>query len=452
MIYAITPERMRQLEEAYVSLMLMEKAAQAVADQLPKDGRILFLCGFGRNGGDGYAAARLFNGHASVWQLEPNKLNGDAKTNAARLKAECPQIEMLEIKEKLPPIPKDTICIVDALFGTGLSRPIEGMALKLIKAANESGLRVISCDIPSGIHARTGEIMGCAIRATTTATFHQPKIGLYLKDAVDFCGNIVIADIGIKEKAMDGASIILPSDLPLFRKPRLKNTHKGDYGRVLIIAGKTGMAGAAAICAKAAIAAGAGLTTIACDENIMPILQTLVPCAMCVPMAEIASAIEKADVIAIGPGLGASDERLPIVRAVLNASKPTVWDADALNILAKHSGLRPQSENNIFTPHPGEAARLGKMPVGTTVLKGATSIITSGTKTALNIIGTPAMAKGGSGDALTGIIAALYAQNSQNPFLAAQLGCLLHGMAGCAAAEKTGENAMDAFHLIAHIS
>ena len=451
MIYTITPDDMRRLEAEYMlksgcpSIALMERAAEALAADLPDSGRVLFLCGFGQNGGDGYAAARLYKNEKTVWQLHPEKLTGDAKTNAERLS----NADIIPVTDAVPPIPRDTVMIVDALFGTGLCRPVEGIAKEMIIAANSSGLPIIACDLPSGVSGLTGEIMGEAIRAEKTITFHRPKIGLYF--AMDNCGDIAVADIGIKGDALSGAAIMLPSDMPAFRPKRLKNTHKGDYGRVLIVAGSLGMAGAAAICANAAVHSGAGLTTIAADENILPVLQILSPSAMCVPLSALDAALEKADVIAIGPGLGAGENRLPVIKAVTRANKPTVWDADALNILAQHPELRPQSEHNIFTPHPGEAARLGKMPIGVTVLKGAASLITGGGKTALNIIGTPAMAKGGSGDALTGIIAALYAKNPKDPFRAAQLGCLLHGMAGCAAAEIYGENNPDAFDLIRHI-
>ncbi len=457
MLYAITPENMRKLEQAfmeetgYPSLLLMEHAAQAVVSHLGT-GHVLFLCGPGQNGGDGYAAARLYKGPKTIWQFSPEMLTGNAKLNAALLAKVCPEANIIRVGDRLPAIPNDVEWVVDALYGTGLSHAIEWGEADAVKAINASGRKILACDVPSGINSLTGDKSGHAVRATVTVTFHQPKVGLYLKHGIEHSGTIHIADIGIPHIEQD-FSILEPGDLPALRLPRRKNTYKGIYGRVLIIAGSMGMAGAAAICASAAIQTGAGLTTIACDENIMPILQTLVPCAMCVPMSAVEEAIERTEVIAIGPGLGTSSERLPIIKAVLQAGKPTVWDADGLNLLAAHPELKPIGQQNIFTPHPGEAARFDCKDLqahlgGTVVLKGATTIITNGQRTALNITGTPAMAKGGSGDALTGIIVGLLGQMPGKPFLSAQLGCLIHGMAGCAAEMETGENGLDALKLI----
>lgn len=461
MLNAIFPKDMRALEQTfmaqtrYPSLLLMEHAAGGLADYMAgTSGRVLFLCGYGQNGGDGYAAARLHGGKVTLWQFMKEQLAGDALLNADLLCALRPDVDVIAVGDTLPEIPGDTSLIVDALFGTGLSRPIEGIMAQAIERVNASGVPILSADIPSGIDAESGGIWGCAVRATATVTFHRPKIGLYLGKAVDYTGRIIPWDIGIPAH-LDSAlkiPILEPSDLPLLRPRRKRFSHKGDYGRVLVVAGRPGFAGAAAMCAQAAVKAGAGLVTIACDENIIPILQTLVPCAMCVPLPDFKDALSVADAVAIGPGLGTREERVPIMEAVIAADKPTVFDADALNLIAQCPSLRRAGLNAIYTPHPLEHQRLQNGKAldgfqGVLVLKGATTKITAPECYALNTVGTPALAKGGSGDVLTGIIAALLAQAPEDPFLCARLGCLMHGMAGLAAENALGENALDGMAL-----
>lgn len=495
MLYTLSPDQMQQLEAdfmiatGYPSLLLMEHAAQGVCNCIQQMlispvAPVLFLCGPGNNGGDGFAAARLHvqqGGNALVWRL-PGKLSGDSETNLHLLETLYPHTKVVSIADALPPIPKDTGLIVDALFGTGLCRPLEGTALEMVNAANESGIPILAVDIPSGLSGNTGYPMGNAVTASETVTFHRPKDGLYLHQGPNHTGKITIIDIGIPPSfpSPNRWEIALCQDLPALVPPRKPVSHKGTYGKVLILAGSIGMAGAAAICAQAALKAGAGLCTVALMPDILPIVQSLVPCATCIPLpaqnnvflpeaaANLAKAAAGADCIAVGPGLGNSIDRLPLLKAIKEAGKPCVWDADALNLLASHPALLPLSPQDICTPHPGEAARL--LNTGTaqvlhhaptalhqlsqklgavTILKGATTLIRDGEKLAMNITGTPAMAKGGSGDALTGIIAALLCRLPS--FKAAQAGCLIHGMAGIAAAKATGENGLTAWELTQHI-
>lgn len=478
MLRAVTAAQMRGLEERFMketgcpSLLLMEHAAMALVNALPPvSGKIIFLCGFGQNGGDGYAAARLHAGKAEVWALDREKLTGDALLNQQLLAHIRPDVKIIDLADPLLPFPEDAGLIVDALFGTGLSRPITGLAAQVVAQANQSGLPIVACDIPSGVDGTAGAGLGAAIRAQKTVTFHAPKTGLYLKDAVDHTGEIAAMDIGIPSRfnPADMIQIAEKGDLPSLRPPRPRFSHKGDYGRVLILAGSEGMAGAAAICAAAAVKTGAGLVTVACDAAVLPIVQMLAPNATCLKLPDasqdatllLMQAAKKADVLAAGPGLGSDSRRLPLLKALIASGKPCVWDADALNLFSLHSDLMPKGDQNVYTPHPGEAERLLGAPAadavlsvqalqkrlgGTFILKGATSVIYDGNQMAFNTVGTPALAKGGSGDALTGIIAALLKRHS--PYEAARLGCLLHGMAGQRAAEECGENAVDAAALV----
>lgn len=497
MMKTIAPDQMRSLEQRIMKatgttgLSLMEKAAAGVAEQVEqligdKEKQALFLCGPGNNGGDGLAAARLYRaagGRALVWYL-PGERRGDSLVNQRRLESLFPDVALVPYEYALE-IPEDVGCIVDALFGTGLERPLAGLAADLVCQVNGLPLPVLAVDIPSGLHGETGRVMGYAIRADKTLTFHRPKPGLYLGDGLDFAGEVTVWDIGLPPDMDDvpGMEILTPADIRSYIGPRKKNSHKGDYGRILLVAGSFGMAGAACIAAEAALRAGAGLVTVACPETIVPILQQAVPCATCLPLPmageilakEAASKVEKAarqaDVVAMGPGMGISPDRWPLVESVLQGNRPTVWDADALTLLSRHKPAFSQDGLRVFTPHPGEAARLLGVGVGpvvenpeaaakeisrryrcAVVLKGAASLITCEGETALNVTGTPAMAKGGSGDALTGIMAAfLYRFQGYGLVKTAQLACWIHGRAGQLAAQKTGENGLLATDLVAHI-
>jgi len=500
MYRTITPEEMKRVEHTIMretglpGLLLMEHAAVAVVGAVKRlmegrQGQVLFLCGPGNNGGDGLAAARLWlgeGGQAQIWQFT-SKMSGDAAANRQLLKKlwpDTPFMRLSEAADKLPPIGSEIACIVDALFGTGLSQPIQGVAFALTKRVNESGIPVVAVDIPSGLSGLTGMVMGEAIRAAETVTFHRPKLGLYLNKGPEYAGKVTVADIGLP-KAFDdapGMDMLLQKDLSTLLPFRRRDTHKGDYGRVLVVAGSFGMAGAAAICALAALRTGAGLVTVACPENIVPTVQQLAPCATCLPlpMAGVSFTPEakglvydaalRADAIAVGPGLNVLPDRLMLLKAVKRAEKPTVWDADALNLLAMSQELLPMTGTNIFTPHPGEAARLMQVSIGAVtadvvegvqalwnklggivVLKGASTLLYDGARLAINVTGTPALAKGGSGDALTGILAALLAQQKQighSPLILAQIGCCLHGSAALMAEKETGQRGLLATDLL----
>ena len=494
MKFTITPADMKALESRFMEendvpgALLMEHAAMGVCDAIARytdKGTVVFLCGPGNNGGDGYAAARLWaerGGKAHIVEVTTD-VHGDARLN--RNLAHMLQIPFQNATEfeELP------LCdvIVDALFGTGLSRAVDGYAGSLIHWANDRndfGTPIIAVDIPSGIDGTTGELLGEeAIRARETVTFHRIKQGLLLSDAPDYVGKITVQPIIIPEGhdpdlEYDGMEILDPADLDdaLFRRPQI--CHKGDFGRVVLFCGSRGMAGAAALCANAAMRAGAGLTTILCRESLLPILQTLAPGAMCAVLPEkdglllpeaagiAQEALARADAACIGCGLGQSSDAMPILRLFAKAECPVVWDADALNLLAKTDGILPLKESDVITPHPGEAARLlDCTPVEVTsdmlaaldrlhdlcgctvLLKGARTLITDGMDTYCNLHTSPALAKGGSGDVLAGIITALLARRLPEMYAAwfdsvhaAAFGALIHGLAGIRAAKIRGEN------------
>ena len=494
MKFTITPADMKALETRFMEenavpgALLMEHAAVGICDAISRytdKGTAVFLCGPGNNGGDGYAAARLWEergGRSHIVEITSD-VHGDAQLN--RQKAQMLQIpfQRADEYENLP------LCdvIVDALFGTGLARPVDGYAAALIHWANDrhllGGTPVIAVDIPSGIDGTTGKALGDeAIYATETVTFHQIKQGLLLNTAPDYVGKITVQPIGIpigydSELSDNKLAVLEPSNLHTDLFDRRQTSHKGDFGRVVLFCGSRGMAGAAALCANAAMRAGAGLTTLLCRESLLNILQTLAPSAMCAVLPEkdgqllpesidIAShALERADAACIGCGLGQSDDVLPILRLFTQADCPVVWDADALNLLATHHELLPLKESDIITPHPGEAARLLgcsttdvtddalaaldklRETCGCTVLlKGARTLIADGMKTYCNLHTSPALAKGGSGDVLAGIITALRARHFPEKYDwfssidAAAYGTLIHGLAGIRSAKIHGEN------------
>lgn len=464
----ITPERMRAAEQAFLAaggatgLALMERAAHAVADALEKmtDQGALFLCGPGNNGGDGYAAARLFaekGRKAVVWTLlNVDMLRGDARTNMERCAAMgIPIRRLFDMPEKPP---EGVGAAVDALFGTGQNRPLEAPYDQAVRWLNASGLPVLSVDMPSGMGA-------CMVRAEVTVTFHREKPQHLLFPGRVNAGKVVAQDIGLPDEAFPDDFLVLDdADIPRLLPPRPLDAHKGSCGHALLLAGSYGMAGAAALCAGGALRGGAGLCTVCCPDEILPTVQQLAPCAVCVPHGRLKNALQGKTTVAAGPGLGGGEELDSLLGALLLADKPQVWDADALNWLSKNP--RPLGERFVLTPHPGEAARLlgvqtvevAADPVGAaqalcdrflavTLLKGATTVVVSRDRRALNESGTPGMATGGSGDVLTGLIAALLAQGL-SPFDAAALGAHLHGRAGEAAAARFGVRSMCATDLL----
>lgn len=479
----LTPRQMRDMERSYMdqtrtpSAELMERAARTLCDAIVElygsERTVYFACGPGGNGGDGYACARMYareGGIAVAIEAAP------AASPDARLMKERLEEDEGTVTTDWRGLPEPDIW-VDALFGTGLSRAPEGEAAELIERMNSDSSDVIAVDIPSGLNGRDGRAFETCVCADITITFQRAKTGHYLGDGMDMCGDILVRDIGIPDAFLpeDAAMHVNYSDVkPLGRR---RNTHKGDYGRLMIIAGSRGMAGAAAICALAAMRSGAGLTTVACPEGILNIVQTLAPCATCLPLeekngcisdaavAELESALKKADGVVIGCGVGRNCGR-EIIRAALECGKPAVIDADALNIISGDAGLKALlCERHVITPHPGEAARLLGRDMGDpmedaeelramgpcVILKGASSVICTKKGMYISSSGCPGMAKGGSGDALAGMLGAIIAQGVALE-TAAYVASELHGLAGEAAQEEFGERGMLATDLVEMIS
>ncbi len=479
MALTITPAQMRETEQRFMQergipgLLLMEHAAQgvaeALADMAPRGKPVLFLCGPGNNGGDGYAAARLWRargGEALIWELSSQPRGNAGVTRQLALDAGIPIRPVTEEVGELP------LCgaVVDALFGTGLDRAPAGRAEQLIRRVNAAHLPVLAVDIPSGLRGDTGEASPATIRAAATVTFHRVKTGLLLGDACRYTGRLICRPILIPEAdgCPKGLYHLRRSELDGLIPERGADSHKGNWGRAVLLAGSEGMAGAAALCAMGCIRGGCGLTTVLCPAPVLPVVQKLVPGATAVPLtgdpekdaALARQALARADRAAVGCGLGTDEGRVPLLRAFREAACPVVWDADALNLLARHPELLPLKPEDVITPHPGEAARLlGTEPDRVTeeplvalgflrarcgcrvILKGARSLMTDGAHVAVNPIGTPALAKGGSGDLLTGLLTALIRRTRESelrPLEELQAACYFHALAGMRAEKRCG--------------
>jgi hydroxyethylthiazole kinase-like uncharacterized protein yjeF len=475
----VTADQMRALESACFSRGLrpidaMERAAGAVADYLIKRlgprALVHFACGPGNNGGDGFAAARLFADQGGRSVVVPMcveaRLKGAALENCLRAH-QTPRVWFSDARK--PSERPDAW--VDALFGIGLSRPVDdacALLMRRIEADRRAGSLVVSVDVPTGLNSDTGLAMGPIVNADVTITFEHIKAGHVLAEGPEYCGELAVRGIGLDEEVPGAARLIEKDDLPGALPPRRRESHKNTYGHLLIVAGSFGMAGAALLSARAALRSGAGLVTVACPAPVATIIQAAEPCAICAALPheagvishralpEIAPLLEGKSAVAIGPGLSQAAPA-GLVERVLSCGLPAVIDADALNILSANrallSMLRP---HHIITPHPGEAARLmGEKPrdvisgaralraLGATViLKGATSAICA-EALYLSMSGSSGMAGAGSGDVLTGILGALLSQGLP-PGKAAWLADELHGLAGERAKERFGVVSMTA--------
>lgn len=444
---------------------LMERAARACCDILESSGFDLahtaFVCGTGNNGGDGMAMAHILHEkgkRVSVTLVgEPEKCSEEIAFRLGVLKNDGIEIS--------PEICTDGVStVVDALFGAGLSRPLTGKYKSAAEQINSSGIPVFSVDIPSGISSDTGEVMGAAVRARACAAISNLKRGHVLYPGAEYCGRIYTAKIGISDASVsDGEALFAIEDgdlAPLCVRPSY--TNKGSFGRVLVVGGCRGMAGAPYLSALAAYRSGAGLCEIFTPEDNRAIIQTLLPESVMTAYTDedyeslLDASLGRADAVVIGPGLGMSDISREIVRRTFGKCKaPLVCDADALNIAAAE-GLELPDCPTVITPHLGEMSRLTGKPIGeiqtslvetavsfarergvVCLMKDARSIISDGKRTFVNLSGTSAMAKGGSGDVLTGVVAALLAYGLP-PTDSAAFGAFIHGRAGERAAEKLG--------------
>jgi len=500
MIPLLTSSQMRALDKHAIDeigipgMVLMENAARSVVEEIEQRFEdvefltVAIVCGPGNNGGDGFAVARhlhLRGADVDVFLVcDPKELKGDALTN----------YKLLE-PVGLDPIPwteNEGISldgydlVIDALFGTGTVRKPQGNSLRAIEAINDSPALVIAVDVPSGVDATTGEVPGAAVFADATVTFQCAKSGLVLPPGRDYVGDLVVAPISIPEKedVMAAVAFGMPEDDDVFGllPARPRDAHKGDFGKLLVIAGSRGMSGAARLVGMAALRTGAGLVKVAVPESIRAEVASYSSEIMTIGLPETqtgtvaASAmntlkpyVEWADVIAVGPGFGQHEETARFLEAFLSVGKPLVIDADALNLIAAHKLLAKLPADTVITPHPGEFDRLAgnshanfqeraraardfaKEHHLSLLLKGAPTICFDATGFGMiNPTGNPGLATAGTGDVLTGIVAALRAQGL-SAHASAWVGAYLHGRAADLAVEDVGQASLVAGDVIEYL-
>jgi hydroxyethylthiazole kinase-like uncharacterized protein yjeF len=458
---------------------LMNRAAAVVVEvaraQFPSARHWLIMCGPGNNGGDGYVVARIatcLGIKISVCSLtETHKLKGDAaQAHADWLKAGGKVLSW--------PLSDDTSCdlALDALLGTGIDRQVGGEFCNAIAWMNDLDCPRLAIDIASGINADTGSVMGCAVRAKLSVSFVGRKRGMYTADGPDYCGPVVFDDLGIPSEAgnqyaADAGALLEPGFLTEVLRPRLRNSHKGSYGHVYAVGGMKGMSGAIRLCGEAALRSGSGRVTLATDPSHAHLVNLQRPELMVKAIDDgnqWSGDVSKDSVIALGPGLGGSAWSESLFEGCMASVARMVVDADGLNILARQPRQTSLNRGNwVLTPHPAEAARLMKCKVSdiqrdrvgsalalasrfaaSVVLKGCGTVVASETgEYAICPLGNPGMATAGSGDVLTGIIAALLGQGL-SCYEAAEAGVLAHAMAGDLAAEDVGEMSLLAGDII----
>jgi NAD(P)H-hydrate epimerase len=482
--------------------VLMERAGRHVAEAVerrfaPLEGkRIAVVCGRGNNGGDGFVAARVLVEHGRAAQVfvigAISGVKGEAVEALERLQAAGVEPIALDDASAWPRHREGVTradVVIDAITGTGFTPPLTGLAATIVSDLNAARRPVVAVDLPSGLSADTARVTGEAVEATVTVALAAPKVPHVLAPAETWAGEWHVADIGIPAAVIDEVEgprleVTTPDTLREIVKPRPRNSHKGHFGHVLVVAGSRGKTGAAYLTAIAALRSGAGLVTVATPASCVPAVASFAAELMTLPLPEdeqgrlTSAALDAilafdADVIAAGPGLGRSAELDSLMAALVERSKaPLVIDADGLNAFTQQSDrLRARDDTAIvITPHPGEMATLtgqsiervqaDRLAAATAfagarrlhvVLKGYRTLVTAPDgSVAINPTGNPGMATAGTGDVLTGIVAAWLAQLRQ-PWLACRLAAYLHGRAGDLAAAASSEIAMIAGDVVAHL-
>jgi len=471
------------------SLLLMENAGRGAVDAIervlgPVRGRrVAIVCGKGSNGGDGFVVARHLagrGGSVETWLIgRASDVGGDAATNLAVLRrAALPLVEVTDAPgvEELRRGLSRADLLVDALLGTGTRGPVAGLVAAAITAVNDAQRPVCALDLPSGLDADRGNLLGPAIRARLTVTFGLPKIGLFLSAGRGHAGQVELVDLGVPRGWLEEGlrvGLVEPDDVRAVLPARPPDAHKGRYGHLLVVAGSVGKTGAAVLACLGALRSGTGLVTCALPATHQPVVAAHLAEAMTEPLPETAAQTlsakalhrvleleERMDALAVGPGVGLEAETQAIMRELIQgAERPMVVDADALTALVGHLSLVRQARGpRLLTPHPGEAARLLEKSVadvqadrvesarrlaGETgafvALKGAGTLVASPDgELTLNPTGNPGMATGGTGDVLTGIAGGLLAQGL-GPNAALRAAVYLHGLAGDLAASERGE-------------
>ena len=477
----LSSEASRELDAKTIAagtpgLVLMKRAAAAVAREAARAlaarperaARVVVLAGPGNNGGDGFEVARLLQASRTAAGIEtllfgdPDRLTGDAKTTFGRLVHSGLSVRPAKSERDLEPLRSATL-VLDALFGTGLTRPIavDSLAARAVALACSGRAFVVAVDVPSGLSGDREDVPGPAVRADVTVTFGAPKRCHVFPPAAGLCGRIVVTDIGLLDipaRASGEVEAVVAADVAPFFPPRDATSHKGTYGHLLVAGGSDGFFGAPALAARAAHRSGAGLVTVAAGESVRTAVHVLSPETTTVPPD---ADLSPYDALAVGPGLGRSETAAALLARLASNGKPAVFDADALNLAGGAAFFAARQAPTVLTPHPGEAGRLlgidaGRVNAGridaarhlaelsgaVVVLKGFRSVVADPAgRTALVLAGNPGMASGGAGDVLTGMTGAFLARGL-SPWDAATAAAFLHGTAGDLAAEASGEEAL----------
>lgn len=507
MIPVVTAEEMRRIDRRAIEVLgipgttLMENAGRGAAEVIaerfsPVAGeKILVICGKGNNGGDGFVCARHLAAAGARPQVlllaTASELKGDAARHFTSLaEARIPVVEVTDASTlaRIPELGHASDLVVDALLGTGVSGPAQGLVGAAIPLINALEKPVISLDLPSGLSSDQGSLLGPVVHATLTVTFALPKRGLLLYPGAQEAGEVVRVEIGIPESEMApeiNTFLLEGRDIRAILPPRRPDQHKGDFGHLLVLAGSLGKTGASVLTSLAALRAGAGLVTLATAESQQPIVAAMAMEIMTEPLPEtgarsvsrraqdrILALAERMDGVAVGPGLSLERETQQLIcELVTTLDKPMVIDADGLTALAGHVDLLEKARAPLLlTPHPGEMARLLGCSVREVqddritivqrfcrerrvylALKGARTVIGAPDgRVFLNPTGNVGMATGGSGDVLTGVVGGLLVQGI-GPLEALEAGVYLHGLAGDLARDLRGEVGLIAGDLLEHV-
>jgi NAD(P)H-hydrate epimerase len=491
-----TPKQMQNIDRRAIDVLgipgleLMENAGNSVLEAIqeqfgdPSGKAVAVICGKGNNGGDGFVVARKLYEQNAIIELylvgEREAVTGDARTNLIRAEEMGLTVHEVHNADEVE-ITDSTTLIVDAIFGTGFSGDIKEPYAGIIRKINEHPAFVAAVDAPSGLDGATGEVSDPAVMADITVTFGLPKYGQAVYPGKSYCGYLMVADIGFPDQVIEEAEIelfhIMEDEAAELLPHRAPDSHKGDFGKLFVLAGSTGLTGAAVMASEAGLRSGAGLVILGCPSGLNDILEIKLTEVMTKPLpevrnkrcfalrglGEIREMVRWADAVAVGPGIGTYHETRDLVfRLLTKLDKPAVFDADALNILAKNTDvLRDHSAPLVISPHPGEMSRLTGKSIEhiennridialefaaefnlVCILKGAPSVIAAPSGQAwINSTGNDGMATAGSGDVLTGLIGGFLAQGLMD-IDAAVLGCYIHGYAGDLAAEMLGPRGM----------
>ncbi len=491
-----TPKQMQNIDRRAIDgmkipgLELMEVAGSRVVEAITEQygditGQVItIVCGKGNNGGDGLVAARYLHEKGAKIEIFltglAGSVEGDAKTNLKR--AEKIGLYVKEIDDPNDfAIDNSSNIIIDAIFGTGFSGDIKAPYDEIISKINDHPASVVAIDAPSGLDGATGAVAEPCVRADMTVTFGLPKFGQAVYPGKEYCGLLLVADIGFPDEAIEQEDIdrylLMEDEATAMLPRRAPDSHKGDFGKLFVLAGSEGFTGAGAMTAEAGLRSGTGLVILGCPSGLNDIFEQKLTEVMTRPLpqvrkrrclalrglGEVREMVKWADAVAVGPGIGTYHETRDLIfRLIAKLDKPAVFDADALNILAKNMDyLKGHSAPLVISPHPGEMSRLTGKTIEqieknridialefaeefnlVCILKGAPSVIAAPSGHAwINPTGNEGMATAGSGDVLTGLIGGFLAQGLMD-IDAAVLGCYVHGKAGDLASESLGSRGM----------